>query len=309
MSKRRTTGGVAVLLLAVVLAACGSSDGGGVKADSSSAAGEGAFPVTINGVTITSKPQAIVSMSATATETLFAIGAGKQVKAVDTNSNYPAGVPKGDLDSYKPNVEAIAGKEPDLVILSEDANDVVKGLKALRIPVLLEEAPADLDRVYGEIRELGRATGHLAEAERVASGMKRDIADIVDHNKASGVSYYYELDNTFYSETSKTFLGGVFKMLGLVDIADGASGASDYPQLSAEHIIKSDPDLILLADTKCCQQTAATVKTRPGWSNLKAVTGGHIVELDDDVASRWGPRLVDLLRIVATSADKVKAAA
>jgi iron complex transport system substrate-binding protein len=106
---------------------------------------------------------------------------------------------------------------------------------------------------------------------------------------------YYELDNTFYSVTSNTFVGALLKQFGLNSIADGAEEGNDYPQLSAEAILNADPDIIFLADTKCCQQTAATVGARAGWSGIQAVTDGNVIELDDDVASRWGPRVVDLI--------------
>ena len=306
---RRIPGIVAGLLLALALTACGDSDDDAASSgDQTTTTASESFPVTIDGVTIPAKPKAIVSLSASTTETLFAIGAGDQVIAVDKNSNYPADAPDGDLDAYKPNVEAIAAKKPDLVVVSDDINDVVKGLTALDIPVLVEEAPADLDGVYAQVEELGRATGHLAEARDVAEEMEDGIAEIVDGADVAGLTYYFELDNTYYSLTSKTFVGTVIGLLGLVNIADEAGEASEYPQLSAEHIIKSDPDMILLADTKCCQQSAATVKARPGWGSLKALAHG-VVELDEDIAQRWGPRIVDLLDTVATAAEKVKAAA
>jgi iron complex transport system substrate-binding protein len=300
------------LLLVVSLAACGSDDAKVSSADettTTTAAAAAAFPVTIGDVTIEKQPEAIVSLSPSSTETLFAIGAGDQVIAVDKNSNYPDEAPDGDLDSYKPNVEAIAGKQPDLVIISEDSNDLLKGLTTLGIPVLVEPAPTDLDGVYAEVNELGKATGHVESAAKVADDMKAGIDAAVKGADVQGLSYYYELDNTYYSQTSKTFLGTVIGQLGLTNIADAAGGDSDYPQLSAEHIIKSDPDLILLADTKCCQQSTATLKARPGWGDLKAVKGAGVVELDDDIASRWGPRLVELVKQVAAAAAKVKAAA
>jgi iron complex transport system substrate-binding protein len=297
------------LALVFVIASCGDDDSD-VKASADKTSAESSsFPVTVRGITLAERPEAIVSLSPSATETLFAIGAGDQVIAVDKNSNYPPAAPKGDLDAYKPNVEAIAGKQPDLVVVSDQLTDVVNGLTALKIPVLVEMAPTDLRGVYTEIEELGKATGHLDEAKKLAAKMGDQIDEIVDSTDVEGLSYYYELDNQYYSQTSKTFLGTVIGQLGLVNIADDASGASDYPQLSAEHIIKKNPDLILLADIKCCQQSLATVKARPGWAGLKALTHDGVVELDDDIASRWGPRLVDLLRQIADAAGKVKAAA
>jgi iron complex transport system substrate-binding protein len=298
---------LAGLALAAVVAACGSSSPGTNAASVPSTTTTPQFPVTVRGVTLTQRPSHVVSMSPTATETLFAIGAGSQVSAVDKNSNYPTSAPKGDLDAYNPSVEAIAAKSPDLVVVSDDTKGLVKGLQTLKIPVLVEAAPTDVDGMYSEITELGTATGHADGAAKVVADMKTGIQQVVAGTKATGVSYYYELDSTLYSQTSRTFLGKVLGTIGLVNIADAAKATSDYPQLSAEYVIKADPDLVLLADTKCCQQSDATVAARPGWSTMKAVSGHHVVALDDDVASRWGPRIVDLLRTVAAAATKVKA--
>jgi len=118
---------------------------------------------------------------------------------------------------------------------------------------------------------------------------------------------YHELDNTYYSATSATFIGQVYKLLGVTNIADAAAGgAPDYPQLSAEYIVSSNPDLIVLADTKCCNQSLSTVAARPGWSVISAVKSGQVVEVDDDVASRWGPRLIDFLQAVAPHVQQLE---
>jgi iron complex transport system substrate-binding protein len=123
-------------------------------------------------------------------------------------------------------------------------------------------------------------------------------------------TYYHELDSSFFSVTSGTFIGQVYAMAGLENIADVAEGAETlYPQLSAEFIIDSDPDLIFLADTKCCGESLETVTARPGWDQLTAVANGDVVELDDDVASRWGPRVVDFLAIIVDEVTALPAAA
>jgi iron complex transport system substrate-binding protein len=138
--------------------------------------------------------------------------------------------------------------------------------------------------------------------------MKSQIQQLVasipkfDHQ----LTYYHELDQTYYTATSNTFIGQVYGLLGLRNIADEAKGAaSGYPQLSAEYIIKADPDVIFLADTKCCGQSAATVAKRPGWDQIAAVKDGAVVGLDDDVASRWGPRVVDLLQVVEQALSRL----
>ena len=214
--RRRITLGLTGLVLSLALVACGSdSKEPAATGDSSSTVSD--FPVTIHNaagdVTFDKAPSRIVSMTATATENLFAMGAGPQVIAVDQYSNYPPGVPKGDLDAYQANAEAIAAKQPDLVVLSDDRNGVVKGLAALKIPVLIESAAAKLEEMYAEIAELGKATGHVAGAAKVVKTVKSGIAKVVANTKAEGVSYYYELETSLYSQTSKTFLGQLLKQV------------------------------------------------------------------------------------------------
>lgn len=269
-----------------------------------------AFPVTLSGggatVTISKRPTRIVSLSATATESLFAIGAGRQVVAVDKTSDYPADAPHSKLDAYQLNAEAVAAYQPDLVVESGLTAAQIKQLADLRIPVLDQPAAADLAQAYLEINQLGQATGHVTEAAAVVDRMKGQLAAVVaaTPKPPAGTTYYYELDQTYYSVTTSTFVGQLFKQLGLTSVADSATGAAaagGYPQLTAEFILKADPGYVFLADTKCCGQSAATVAKRPGWSTLAAVRGGRVVALDDDIASRWGPRVVDLLRTVSAA--------
>jgi iron complex transport system substrate-binding protein len=265
------------------------------------------FPVTLkaaNGfVTIDRRPVRIVSLSPTATETLFAIGAGAQVVAVDNQSNYPTNAPMTKLSGYRPNAEAVAAYQPDLVVTSSSANNLIPALEKLHIPVLLEPSAKSIGDAYVQMRQLGFATGHDAEARKVVSQMKTKIdAAVAATPKAKTVSVFHELSPDFYSATSKTFIGRVYALFGVGNIADAADKTgSGYPQLSAEYVVASNPSLIVLADTKCCGQTAASVKSRPGWSSIRAVQQGNIVAASDDVTSRWGPRIVDFVRVVAAA--------
>jgi iron complex transport system substrate-binding protein len=116
---------------------------------------------------------------------------------------------------------------------------------------------------------------------------------------------YHELDPTYYSATSKTFIGSIYRLFGFKNIADAAdSTGGGYPQLSAEYIIAQNPQIIVLADTKCCGQNASTVAARPGWSTINAVQHQRVYGAADDVASRWGPRIVQFARSVARIAKQ-----
>ncbi|WP_346349032.1 ABC transporter substrate-binding protein [Rhizohabitans arisaemae] len=268
-----------------------------------------AFPVTVtagNGsVTIPARPQRIVSLAPTATEVLYAIGAGSQVVAVDDQSTFPAEAPKTKLSGFKPNAEAVIGYKPDLVVVSNDTDGIVKALEKVKIPVVVEPAAVKVEDVYDQITDLGAATGNADAAKTLADGMRQEIADVVAKAPKKSLTYYHELTQDLYSVTSTTFIGQVYGLFGLTNIADKADKTgTGYPQLSAEYILKADPDLVFLADVKCCGQSADTVAKRPGWSALGSVRNGGVIPLDDDVASRWGPRLVDFVKAVASAVEK-----
>jgi iron complex transport system substrate-binding protein len=295
-----------LLSLLLALTACGGSSSGDESASSSSSGG--AFPVTVTGdngdLTVEAQPEKIVSMSASATEMLYAIGADDQVEAVDSSSNYPEGVPTTELSSFTPNAEAIAKYDPDLVVLSDDMNGIVDALDALKVPTLLLGAAQTLDDTYAQLDTLGAATGHADEADDVVADIQDRIQKAVDSvpADAKGLKVYHELDPTFYSAASSTFIGSIYTMFGLQNIADGApDAAGGYPQLSAEYVVGQAPDLIVLADTKCCDQNAEAVAQRPAFATVPAVVKGDVVEADDDIASRWGPRVADFAESIAAA--------
>ncbi|HKX71307.1 MAG TPA: ABC transporter substrate-binding protein, partial [Acidimicrobiales bacterium] len=316
---RRTSTPLTVALAALsacslaLAAACGDDDDTVAQSDTPDAgtdrsSGSG-FPAEVaaaNGtVTIAAQPERIVSLSATATEMIYAIGAGDQVVAVDDYSNYPEGTPMTDLSGFEPNVEAVTTYDPDLVVVHFDANDVIAGLERLDIPVLELPAAATLDESYEQIEQLGLAAGHADEAGELVDEMQADIEDLVAHvpERDEPLTYYHELDDQLHTATSRTFVGQVYALAGLENVADAADDGSGYPQVSAELLLDADPDMIFLADG-AAGVDAASVAARPGWDQMSAVTSGRIVELDPDISSRWGPRTVDFLRtIVKETAD------
>ncbi len=282
-------------LTAFALLAAGCSN-----SDDSSAAGD-------TGTASADAPQAIVSLSPTSTEMLYAIGAGDQVVAVDDRSDHPADAPVTDLSGYTPNVEAILGYEPDLVVANADTADLVAGLEQAGVETLILPAAGKLDDTYAQIEQLGAATGHVGDAAELVAQMKTDIDGILAGlpERETPLTYYHELDNTFYTVTDDTYIGDIYSMLGLTSIATGGNG---YPQLSAEYVLEQNPDVIFLADGQCCGVTPEVVAQRAGWNELSAVRDGHVYVLDEDIASRWGPRVVDLMREIARIVGAIPAA-
>lgn len=259
---------------------------------------------------VTSNPTRIISLSPSATEILFGIGAGSQVIAVDDNSDFPTNAPFSKLSSFTPNVEAIAAYHPDLVVLQSSATGaatVQSDLQKLKINVFLEVTPNNINEAYAEFLALGKATGHPSRAKALVASMKSQIAEIVNkYRKRNPVTVFHELDNTLYSADSTTFIGQIYSDFNFTNIADAASSADSggYPQLTPEVVIKSNPKIIFLDDGPY-GESAKTVASRPGWSGIAAVKNNHVITLPLDIADRWGPRLVDFYRFIGKATAKI----
>jgi iron complex transport system substrate-binding protein len=249
-------------------------------------------------------PRRIVSISPTATESLFAIGAGSRVVAVDSDSNYPASAPrKSGLIAYSPSATGIAiDYHPDLVIVSYDANKVIENLKKLNIHVVYQPTAKNLAAAYHQIATLGAVTCHRSAARRVIVTMQHQIVAIrrAAGAKAKGLLYYDEISAPpyEYAASSRSFIGQLFSLLGMRNITSDPSG---FPQLGPEAVIKANPQLIFLSDNQRLDGgvTAHSVAARPGWSHIRAVRNHAIYGLNDDAASRWGPRVIVLMRQIS----------
>ncbi len=306
---RRLLGAVAGL--ALIAAACGSDDSSSAETTPVTSAAETAAPESTalddgsaeaaagDGI-----DQRVVSLSPTHTEMMFAIDAGEQLVAVDQFSDYPteAQALPNELSAFDNNIEAIAAYEPDLVLIGGDFNGLGPQLDELGIAWWDGPAAVTLDDTYRQIEELGAATGREPEADALVAEMQAQIDEIVAATPTPDepLTVFHELDDTLFSLDSTTLFGELYGLLGLQNIADTAEGNSGgYPQLNAEFVVSADPDFIFLADTKCCGQSLETVAARDGWADMTAVQEGNVIELDDDVASRWGPRVVEFLAAVS----------
>jgi iron complex transport system substrate-binding protein len=298
------------LALAASLTVAGCGDGNtSPSGDAGPTVSSADFPVTIDAVNgevvLEKQPERIVSLSPSATEILFAIGAGDQVVAADDYSTYPAQAPTTELSAYDPNVEAIAGYAPDLVVIANDTNGIVGALAKLDIPAIVNPAPATIDEGYDGVAALGLATGHVDETATVVADMRAAVDDALDAAPQEGLRVYHELDETFYAASSNSFIGSVYDALGATNIADAADKPkSGYPQMTEEAIIAADPELIVITDQ--VSYTADDVASRPGWEDVSAVRNGNIVTVDADISSRWGPRLPQLVESIADALASVK---
>ena len=254
--------------------------------------------------------QRIVSLSATHTEILYAIGAESHIVATDLTSDFPsaaADTPK--VDAFNFNIEEVVALDPDLVVLAFDFSGEVEALRAAGIGSLLLPPPADLAGALDQIGELGSAVGQPEAARTIANGLERDISDALSSISPPSppATFYHEIDATLFSANSTTFLGSIFSEFGLINLADEVPDefGSGFVQLSAEFILESDPDVIFLGDA-AFGESADTVGARPGWDSLTAVQEGNILELDADISGRWGPRTLQLVRQIAAGLESLQ---
>ena len=284
--------------MAVVVAACGTQDG--VSPSTGAIVGTDGREVSFDEV-----PSRIVSLSATHTEILYAIGAGDQIAGTDLTSDYPPeaqATPK--VDAFNFNVEAVAALDPDLVILAFDTQGETAALERIGIPALVLGPAVTIEEMYEQMLMMGTATGRSDEASQLVEDMTARLEAALAGFSTPGMAVYHEVDATLYSANSHTLMGDIYSRFGLVNIADEVPDefGSGYVQLSPEYILATDPDVIFLGDAGF-GETVETVGARPGWDTLSAVAESRVYPLDSVISGRWGPRTADLVEQIRSLLD------
>jgi iron complex transport system substrate-binding protein len=198
----------------------------------------------------------------------------------------------------------VASFDPDLVLVARDRDDFVAALTTVGIPALVLPTATSLDDVYAQIETVGSVTGHPEAATALTADMRTEIAEQLGRVPEFAVAptFFYEVSSDYHSNTSDTFVGSIFNVLGMANIADGVDPAAGaYPQLNAEYVLDSNPTWLFIAHSDGSIPTLDEIAARPGWSELDAVAEGRVVLLDVDVASRWGPRVVELVTSIVDS--------
>ena len=241
------------------------------------------------------RPTRILSLSASATQMLYVIGAGKQVVGVDRYSTWPPGAPRTKFTGGETDAEGYLRLHPDLVVMAYASGTVLKQLQLLHVPTLVLPPAADLAQIYQQMDELGAATGHAASARQAVATLRSYVAGEVRYAAGAGRgrSYFLELSPSYYTATSHTFVGAEMAAFGLRDVADPAGHGNAYPQVSAEFLLGANPTYVLLADSVCCAVTPASFAHRPGFAALTAVRDHRVTGVNDSLASQWGPHTVE----------------
>jgi iron complex transport system substrate-binding protein len=269
------------------------------------------FPITVTDVlgrrvTIKTLPRRIVSLAPSNTEQLFAIGAGDKVVGVTIFDNYPPQVRTlarvGGYVAQSISVEKILSLKPDLVLSRGGIQrSVIEALERLGVADVAIE-PKNFDQVYAALLLVGRLTNRTQQAARVVAAMQQRVARVQERVAAipleQRVTVFYKVyDQPLITVGPSTFIGQIIEMAGGINIF--ADLSEDYPQVSAEEVLRRNPAVVLGPASHGMNRPLASVMQRPGWRHLAAVKNHRIHLLDDDLISRPGPRLAEALEAVA----------
>jgi len=254
--------------------------------------------VTLDGV-----PDRIVSVAASPTEILFAIGAGAQVVGVDNYSDFPAEVANvTKVGDYNLNIEAVIALQPDLIVTGDLVNRQQLDLLATKgIPYIIL-ADRTLEDVLKTIRLAGVITGHVSEADQVADALAARISAVKNKTLAPDVTkpkVYIEYDDYqgLWTYGPGSFGDDLIIQAGGTNIAHNTS--SEYPKVASEFVIAEDPNIIVYTTGPWSTLSSKTYHIRPGWGNISAVANDKIYGMDANLLSRYGPRIVDCLEQLA----------
>jgi iron complex transport system substrate-binding protein len=257
-------------------------------------------------VTLSVLPERVVSLAPSNTEILFAVGAGDQVVGVTQYCNYPLEAQDreqiGGFSAKTISVEKIVALEPDLVLAAGEIHQpVIEALEQLSVPVYALD-PNTLDEVYTGVELVGQLTGHEEEADQVVAEMKDRVESVTEQvatvPKEDRLSVYWEVfDEPRMTAGPSTFTGQLIELAGGVNIFADVSEA--YPQISDEEVIGRNPAVIMGPDTMGDKLTIETVAQRPGWDQVDAVQDERIYLFDGDMVARSGPRLAQVLEVMA----------
>lgn len=258
-------------------------------------------------------PQRIVALSPSAGEILFAIGAEEQVAAVSEFTDYPpeaASKPVvGGFDGKTLSMESILGFKPDFLYLTDGMhNFLIEQLEAYKIPYYLSKGNS-IAAVKQEILDIGKITGHEAKAKEIVSEMEKKLSVVKESSSSassqtssslstssspstSSRKLYYEVWNApFMTAGARSFINDIIFTSGAQNIF--ADIDEDYPIVSEETIIARQPEYILIPAS--CGITLEAVKARNGWASIPAVKNNKIFLIDDNVYTRPGPRVADVV--------------
>ena len=247
-------------------------------------------------ITIKGIPERIISHVPGITEILYALELEEKVIGVSDYCDYPEEAKlKPSVGNYfNPSIENIVALDPDLV-LTDGHSEGIKQLDSLGITYMVID-PKDIDGILRDIELVAKVTNSEDRAGKLIKDMRERMAYVMTRVEgAPRPKVFYIIDatdlNNPWTAGPGSFIDSLITMAGGENI--GAKAGSAWAKMSIEEVVNSDPDIIILP-TK--HGTAFTppeaLKGHPTWQKITAVKGGRIFTIDDDLVSRYGPRII-----------------
>ncbi|WP_414054744.1 ABC transporter substrate-binding protein [Macrococcus equi] len=249
--------------------------------------------------------QRIISLIPSNTEILYALGLDKEIIGVSTVDNYPKQVKdKEKFDGMKLDYEAVLKAKPTMVFAHESMEQAqektIKKLKSKRIKVIVVHDANSFDTLYQSITQVAHATHKEAKGKALISDMKQQVKEIAGKYKdvIHGKKVFLEMSShpDIYTGGNHTLMNDLLKQLGAENIFSGIEG---YQAVSAEAIVKKNPDIIISTSGSSQKELEKEVKARNGFNHVKAVTDNQVHAINPDTVSRPGPRIAQGMETIA----------
>lgn len=266
------------------------------------------FPVTITDATgkdivLEAPPERIISLIPSNTEILFGLGLNDKIVGVNDNDDYPPEVAdKEKVGSTEFNIEQIIALQPDIVFAHESGMASLGGamdqLEAAGVKVFVVTNASDFNDIYTTIEQLGRATGKLPEAQKTIANMKAKVEEVqakLQDVKPKKVFVEISDEPEIYTPGKNTFMQEMLDMIHTENIAADTDG---WFKIDAEQIITKNPDVIVVT-YNYVPDIVTKIPQRAGFETITAVKNKAIVQVDENMTSRQGPRLADGLEELA----------
>ncbi|WP_247739053.1 ABC transporter substrate-binding protein [Bacillus sp. 165] len=276
------------------------------KKESEQIQGNTAFPITVTDamnkeVTIEKKPKRIVSLIPSNTEIAYVLGLENEIVGVSDNDNYPESVNKKEkVGGMEVNIEKVISLQPDLVLAHASAMGTSKeGLQQLEsagIPVVVVNNADNFEDVYKSIQLIGKATGTSDKAATVIQDMKDKLAGIeekaktIEESKRANVWIEVSPAPEIYTAAKGTFMNAMLEVIGAKNTASSKEG---WVQFTEEEVVKLNPDVIITTYGYYVPNASEQVMNRPAWKNVTAVKEKKVYDVNSDLVTRPGPRVIE----------------
>lgn len=262
--------------------------------------GKDLFPVTVTDssgrkITVTSKPQRIVSLSPSITELLFYLGLSEKVIAVAGHCDYPPDALKkpkaGDVNL---NIEKLIEFHPDLIVADNGLSDnLLSCPDSLGANILFLDS-TDMGGIFNSIILLGKVTGETGVSHQLVNSLKQEIEGLRKKNPRKKIKVFVEIwPDPLMTVGSKSFINDIITLAGGINIA-GDMEKNDI-QISSEWVVEKDPHVIIVSTPG----TRDRVMSRTAWQQISAIREKHVYEIDPDIFVRPTPRIIIAIRQIA----------